>query len=185
MPNIISSAIANAPPPDLMADVLNKRNKVHHFDKQTDEDMIPMFQTGVDGKPRNNKRLLPHRNWCSIKQWNPGSTPPPTPPPEDYERSPSPERSGRGPMALIRRLSSRSRSQSGRPELSRDSVRGPKPPISGTGGGGFFRSLSRRRGSTSDAPPKKLTRTMSLGRDESTKTGGFFGSFGRRGSQRR
>ena len=81
MPNIISSAIANAPPPDLMADVLNRRNKVHHFDDDTDEDMIPLFTTGVDGKPRNNKRLLPHRNWCSIREYQPGFTPPPTPPP--------------------------------------------------------------------------------------------------------
>ncbi len=29
MPNIISSAIVNTPPPDMMADILNKRNKVH------------------------------------------------------------------------------------------------------------------------------------------------------------
>ena len=32
MPNVISSAIVNAPPPDMMADVLNKRDKVHHLD---------------------------------------------------------------------------------------------------------------------------------------------------------
>ena len=32
MPNVISSAIVNAPPPEMMADVLNKRNKVHHLD---------------------------------------------------------------------------------------------------------------------------------------------------------
>ena len=32
MPNVVSSAIVNAPPPDLMADVLNKRNKVHRLD---------------------------------------------------------------------------------------------------------------------------------------------------------
>ncbi len=70
MPNIISSAIANTPPSDFMADVLNKRNKVHHFDKETDEDMIQLFAHGVDGKPRKNKRLLPHRNWCS----HPGNT---------------------------------------------------------------------------------------------------------------
>ena len=181
MPNIISSAIANAPPPDLMADVLNRRNKVHHFDKQTDEDMIPMFQQGVDGKPRNNKRLLPHRNWCSIRQWNPGSTPPPTPPPQSDDRSPSPPQGG-GVMGLVRRLS-RSRSQSGRPDLSRDSVRGPRPPVSG--GGGFFRRLSRR-GSTDGPRPNKLTRTMSLDRGNNTvKKGGFFGSFGRKGGRSR
>ncbi|KAG7111103.1 hypothetical protein HYQ44_009298 [Verticillium longisporum] len=46
MPNIISSAIANTPPPNMLADVLNKRNKVHHFDENTDESMIPMFSHG-------------------------------------------------------------------------------------------------------------------------------------------
>ncbi|KAJ8122478.1 hypothetical protein O1611_g9829 [Lasiodiplodia mahajangana] len=85
MPNVISSAIANTPPPDLMADVLNKRNKVHHFDKETDESMMPLFDHGVDSKPRNNKHLLPHRNWCSIREYVPGHTPPPTPPPEEFE----------------------------------------------------------------------------------------------------
>ena len=42
--------------------------------------MIPMFTHDVDGKSRNNKRLLPKRNWCSITEYHPGSTPPPTPP---------------------------------------------------------------------------------------------------------
>ena len=80
MPNIISSAIVNTPPPDLMADVINKRNKVHTLNKYTEEDMIPMFTHDVDRKKRNNVHLLPRRNWCSIKSYHPGSTPPPTPP---------------------------------------------------------------------------------------------------------
>lgn len=71
MPNIISSAIVNAPPPNTMADILNKRNKVHHLDDRTDEDMFPIFQTDVDGTPRNNKRLLPRRNYCTIYPYNP------------------------------------------------------------------------------------------------------------------
>ena len=32
MANVISSAIVNAPPPEVMGDILNKRNKVHHLD---------------------------------------------------------------------------------------------------------------------------------------------------------
>ena len=79
-----------------------------------------MFTHDVDGKPRNNKRLLPKRNWCSISEYHPGSTPPPTPPsssPTASEESlPEPEPSriqrtlslGRGnskPAKLIRRLS--------------------------------------------------------------------------------
>ncbi|KAK8162782.1 hypothetical protein BKA80DRAFT_236860 [Phyllosticta citrichinensis] len=79
MPNIISSAIVNTPPPELMGDILNKRNKIHHLDEDTDEDMIPMFTHDVDGKPRNNHHLLPRRNWCSLREYRPGTTPPPTP----------------------------------------------------------------------------------------------------------
>lgn len=181
MPNIISSAIVNAPPPHIMADALNRRHKIHHFDEQTDESMIPMFQHGVDGKPRNNKRLLPHRNWCSIRQWVPGSTPPPTPPLPAVDSSTSPPPSGTE-SGLLRRLSL---GGSSRPNMSRDSVRGSRPPVSG-GGGGLFRSLSRglsRRNSTEGERPAKLSRTLSLGRGDSKKRGFF--SFGRRNSQSR
>ncbi|KOS21367.1 Uncharacterized protein ESCO_005152 [Escovopsis weberi] len=79
MPNIVSSAMVNMPPPDVMVDILNTRNRVHHFDKQTDESMIPIFRSGIDGKPRSNENLLPRRNWCSIRLWQPGSTPLPSP----------------------------------------------------------------------------------------------------------
>lgn len=185
MPNVISSAIANAPPPDIMADVLNKRHKIHHFDEQTDESMIPMFQNGVDGKPRNNQRLLPHRNWCSIRQWVPGNTPPPTPPLPSHDGSTTPPTGG----GLLRRLSL---GGSGRPDMSRDSVRGSRPPVSS--GGGLFRSLSnrlsRKNSSSGERPTGGLSRTLSLGGarggnppSEGEKRG-FFG-FGRRNSQRR
>ncbi|KAE9984200.1 hypothetical protein EG328_003866 [Venturia inaequalis] len=79
MPNIISSAIVNTPPSDMVADVLNKRNKIHHLDDETDEDMIPIFLHDVNDKPRNNHHLLPRRNWCSIREYIPESTPPATP----------------------------------------------------------------------------------------------------------
>jgi hypothetical protein len=87
MPNVISSAIVNTPPPDVMADVLNRRNKIHHLDHDTDEDMIPIFTHDTDGKPRNNKHLLPRRNWCSIHEYEPSDTPPPSPPPKDRRYS--------------------------------------------------------------------------------------------------
>ncbi|RPA96163.1 hypothetical protein L873DRAFT_1695539 [Choiromyces venosus 120613-1] len=70
MPNVISSAIVNTPPPNAMADVLNKRNRVHHLNHQTDEDMYPIFDTDVDGKPRNNKRLLPRRNYAIMREYS-------------------------------------------------------------------------------------------------------------------
>ncbi|PHH63082.1 hypothetical protein CDD81_6327 [Ophiocordyceps australis] len=166
MPNVIASPMANAPPSDFMADVINKRNKVHHFDKQTDENMIPLFRHGVDGKVRNNPHLLPHRNWCSISLWTPGSTPPPTPPRSSYEErhSPSPHANSSG--GLLRRLSSRRKSAPRRIEGAHESVRGPRPPISG--GMGFFQNISRRL-SWSDG--QGLTRTMSLGRGEGRDRG--------------
>lgn len=190
IPNIISSAIANTPPPDLMADILNKRNKVHHFDKETDEDMIPLFFHGVDGKPRNNKHLLPHRNWCSIREYTPGLTPPSTPPPEqDYEitpeGSPPPPRGG-----LLRRFSlgSKNRGPTVRPDVSRDAAAAARsrPPISG--GGGLFRSFSRRASADGFSRPNKLIRTLSLGRADSSSSkrprgSSFSFGFGRKKSR--
>ena len=41
--------------------------------------MIPMFEQDVDGKARNNLHLLPRRNFCTIREYIPGSTPPPSP----------------------------------------------------------------------------------------------------------
>lgn len=108
MPNVISSAIVNGPPPVMMADILNRRNKIHHLDEDTDENMIPMFTHDVDGKSRNNKHLLPRRNWCSIRPYAPGTTPPPTPPETpDREDSPAPpsNSSPSAPGKLVRRLS--------------------------------------------------------------------------------
>lgn len=66
MLNIISSAITNTPPGNSMADFLNTRNKIHHLDNNTDEDMIKLFKSDSDGSSRNNQTLLPRRNWCSI-----------------------------------------------------------------------------------------------------------------------
>ncbi|PFH55936.1 hypothetical protein XA68_17373 [Ophiocordyceps unilateralis] len=155
MPNIISSAVANVPPSDRTADVINKRSKVRRFDKQTDEGMIPLFRHDIDGRQRSNAHLLPRRNWCSIRQWVPGHTPPPTPPPsgDDASRSPAPVGGG-----IFRRLSSRRRSSAaGRFDGSRESARDSRPPVSGLLG-----SLSRRK-STGAHQPTKLRRSMSLG----------------------
>jgi hypothetical protein len=124
MPNVISSAIVNTPPPDMMADVINKRNKVHHLDAYTDEDMIPIFTHDVDGKKRNNTHLLPHRNWCSIRQYKPGTTPPGTPsPPATPKAGPGLARrlSESGPGQLVRRFSA---------NQTRPAARRQGPPLS-------------------------------------------------------
>ncbi|OAL07307.1 hypothetical protein IQ06DRAFT_372303 [Phaeosphaeriaceae sp. SRC1lsM3a] len=117
MVNVVSSAIVNTPPPDVMADIINKRNKIHHLDATTDENMIPIFTHGVDGKKRNNNHLLPHRNWCSVREFKPGTTPPGTPSP------PATPQNGRRPSLgqVMRRFSS---DQGGRQGRSRG------PPLS-------------------------------------------------------
>ncbi|KAL8912335.1 MAG: hypothetical protein Q9171_002622 [Xanthocarpia ochracea] len=148
MPNVISSAIVNTPPPELMADIMNKRDKKHYLDKEiksTLESMIPMFTHDVDGKGRNNKCLLPRRNWCSIREYHPGSTPPPTPPESEHDSEtydsphPPPNRLqrtlslGRGdvrPGNLIRRLSGRARPGSPDYPMSNQYHPSPRMPTS-------------------------------------------------------
>jgi hypothetical protein len=120
MPNVVSSAIVNTPPPEMMADILNKRNKIHHLDANTDENMVPIFTHDVDGKKRNNLHLLPRRNWCSLREYKPGFSPPPTP-------------EGDAPSGLVRRLSNSSpamllRRQSTTGQRGRDRASGP--PVS-------------------------------------------------------
>lgn len=169
MPNVISSAIVNTPPPDALADLLNKRNKIHHLDSETDEDMIPIFTHDVTGKPRNNKRLLNRRNWCSIRLYNPELSPPPTPD-EDSDESTSSPPVKRG---LLRRFSS-SRGPGYRPEGTTD-----RPPLSSTN---FFsrQPSGAPRSSTDTQRSGILTRTLSLTRKDFIPS-----NFLRRNSKRR
>lgn len=64
--NVTSSAIINAPPPDAMATLLNKRSKIHHYDRYTDEDVVPIFSVNPDGTPRDNVQFLNKRNWSDL-----------------------------------------------------------------------------------------------------------------------
>ncbi|KAF7181131.1 hypothetical protein CNMCM7691_000260 [Aspergillus felis] len=123
MPNIISSAIADMPETEMVSDMLNKRNHVHHLDTNTDEDMIPIFTHDVNSKPRNNKRLLPRRNWCAIREYQPGFTPPGSP--ESEEVPPPAEEPRPGKLQRTLSLGRGDRPQGGL--LRRLSLRGPPP----------------------------------------------------------
>ncbi|TDL25496.1 hypothetical protein BD410DRAFT_886816 [Rickenella mellea] len=69
MVNIVSSAITNAPPPTTIANILNKRNKLHHLDRHTDENLMDLFFQNPDGKPNTvNRTTLPSRNYCIITE---------------------------------------------------------------------------------------------------------------------
>lgn len=64
--NVISSAIINAPPPDAMAALLNKRSKIHHYNRDTDEDVVPLFTSDPDGEERSNHQFMNKRNWLDL-----------------------------------------------------------------------------------------------------------------------
>lgn len=64
--NVTSSAIINAPPPDAMATLLSKRAKIHHFNRNADEDIVPLFLQDPDGKSRDNHLFLNKRNWADL-----------------------------------------------------------------------------------------------------------------------
>jgi len=167
MPNVVSSAIVNTPPPVMMADVLNKRNKIHHLDPDTDEDMIPMFERDVDGSKRNNTRLLPRRNFCVIREYRPGHTPPASPTPRASMDQEFGERFefGRGRNAQYPPSSmKRTMSLSGAPgRLVRrlSGSRSKNPPLSlGQNQGGMRRSSSQ--GSVG-GPGGPLQRSSSMG----------------------
>jgi hypothetical protein len=76
MPNIVSSAITNKPPPTAVANLLAKRNKVHHLDHDTHETLLELFNknpgVGEPGvKPKsadNNKATMPSRNYAIITE---------------------------------------------------------------------------------------------------------------------
>jgi hypothetical protein len=77
MANVISSAIVNKPPPQAVANLLARRNKLHHLDTSTDETLMKFFDKdpGNSSKTSNsNHCTMPSRNWTMITEnWNGGS----------------------------------------------------------------------------------------------------------------
>jgi len=148
----------------MMADVLNKRNKIHHLDPDTDEDMIPMFERDVDGTKRNNTHLLPRRNFCIIREYQPGHTPPSTPTPKASQEFGERFEDGRGrdtqyPPSSMKRTMSLSGAP-GRLVRRLSGSRSKNPPLSlGQGPGGVRRSSSQ--GSATGWG--KLQRSSSMG----------------------
>ncbi|KAJ2156517.1 hypothetical protein GGF46_005130 [Coemansia sp. RSA 552] len=67
MPQIISSAIMNIPPPNLVIRAVHSSAKTYELDKTTDEKMYKLFERDVNGKspPNNNTKLLARRNFSS------------------------------------------------------------------------------------------------------------------------
>ncbi|KAF2829121.1 hypothetical protein CC86DRAFT_318167 [Ophiobolus disseminans] len=55
IPNIISSAITNKPPPQAVANLLARRNKIHHLDHDTDETLLEIFDTDPGFNSKNER----------------------------------------------------------------------------------------------------------------------------------
>jgi PhoD related phosphatase len=69
MANVISSAITNKPPPEAVSNILARRNKIHHLDNDTDEQLLDFFDIDVHGQPRQrNKNTMPSRNYSIITE---------------------------------------------------------------------------------------------------------------------
>lgn len=167
MPNVISSAIAGLPETQLIADTLNKRNTVHHMDSNTDEDMIPIFTQDVDGKSRNNKRLLPRRNWCSIREYLPGSTPPMTPEESISAQEPRP-----GMLQRTLSLGRGEKPPSEKPGLLRRLSTRKGPPTRPIGSGAEGGHANRRSSIDTPSRPNESAESYFLGalHDESRPT---------------
>lgn len=72
MANVISSAITNEPPAAAVANLLARRNKIHHLkDGATDETLMDLFDKQPGGKLKGaewNKCTMPSRNYATITE---------------------------------------------------------------------------------------------------------------------
>jgi len=71
MVNVISSAIVNKPPPQAIANLLARRNKLHHLNADTDETLLKLFDRdpGTSVKTASfNHVTMPSRNWAMITE---------------------------------------------------------------------------------------------------------------------
>lgn len=78
MANIISSAIVNKPPPQAVANLLARRNKIHHLNNKTDETLLDLFNRdpGEDGKTAAfNHCTMPSRNFAMLTENSPNNPP--------------------------------------------------------------------------------------------------------------
>lgn len=71
MANVVSSAITNKPPPAAVANLLARRNKIHHLDHDTDETLLKLFDKQPGDVMKGaawNKCTMPSRNYATITE---------------------------------------------------------------------------------------------------------------------
>ena len=71
MVNVISSAITNKPPPQAVANLLARRNKIHRFDHHTHETLFYLFDRDPGPSKRTgdaNHATMPSRNYALLTE---------------------------------------------------------------------------------------------------------------------
>lgn len=95
--NVISSAIVNKPPPAAVANLLARRNRIHHLDHDTDETLLKIFDKDPGDSTKtakHNQVTMPSRNFAVITENSPNNGqhhngngnfyPPSAPPPQSH-----------------------------------------------------------------------------------------------------
>ncbi|KAK4161980.1 hypothetical protein QBC43DRAFT_89456 [Cladorrhinum sp. PSN259] len=75
--NVISSAIVNKPPPAAVANLLSRRNRIHHLNRETDETLLKLFDRdpGDAQKTANHNNVtMPSRNFAMITENSPNNS---------------------------------------------------------------------------------------------------------------
>lgn len=76
MANVISSAIVNKPPPAAVANLLARRNKIHHLNHDTDETLLKLFDKDPGNSNKtagHNHVTMPSRNFACITENSPNN----------------------------------------------------------------------------------------------------------------
>ncbi|KAG5923333.1 hypothetical protein E4U42_004989 [Claviceps africana] len=76
MANVVSSAIVNKPPPQAVANLLARRNKIHHLNRDTDETLLDLFDKDPGDSSRtahHNHCTMPSRNYAMLTENSPNN----------------------------------------------------------------------------------------------------------------
>ncbi|KAJ0165455.1 Uncharacterized protein CTA2_11213 [Colletotrichum tanaceti] len=74
MANVVSSAITNKPPPAAIANLLARRNKIHHLNHDTDETLLKFFDKDPGDSSKtsgSNHVTMPSRNFAILTENSP------------------------------------------------------------------------------------------------------------------
>lgn len=77
MANVVSSAIVNKPPPQAIANLLARRNKIHHLNHDTDETLLKLFNKDPGDSSKtasHNQVTMPSRNFAMITENSPNNS---------------------------------------------------------------------------------------------------------------